>query len=543
MRKTGRCGSWCGAPALLLLLVLTAACEGDDAAGGGGGGTADLGFRPTPHGFSFENYGNEDGARNLTPAQVHHLFGDAACAWFDGDACALTPAARQWMEQNNAEMDGGHCEGMAVLSLFFYLGIEDPTEYGAGTAWELPDESDVQSAIAYWFVTQGTEPTVSAEIVGAPSEIVERLEASFADGGRSESYTLGLYDAAGGHAVTPYRVDRPDAETARIAIYDNNHPGRELYVDVDLVTDSWRYVARLNPDEPEEEWSGDAASETLTLTPTSARLEPQRCPFCGNLDEWETEGALTAVLPRQVWLEGPGRLLLEDDRGGRIGFDGDLFVETMEGARAVRLRYGFDVEPFYEVPGDRPLTVTLDGASLDQSGESEVSLIGPGYTMGVTDIALDPDQKDTVMFSADWKEITYVTDADETPILELGFSTTAADYAFFVVAAGDAEGQRVDLALDLEAQTLVVLFTAAEGATEYGIGMVRLDDRGEQFFLHVGGTLDDADDALVLLYGDWAGDGEPLLLGIDRGADGTIDEERELEDVGNDIDEFLGEEW
>lgn len=176
-----------------------------------------------------------------------------------------------------------HCEGMAVLSLLLYLGVEDPADYGAGSAWELPEEA-VQESVAYWFVTHSTEPTVSAEVFGAPSEIVARLEASFADGGQTDSYTLGLYDEVGGHAVTRYRVDRVGRDRARVAIYDDNYPGRELYVDLDLAAETWRYVARLNPDEPEEPWSGDAESQTLTLTPTSARLEPQVCPFCGNIE-------------------------------------------------------------------------------------------------------------------------------------------------------------------------------------------------------------------------------------------------------------------
>lgn len=60
------------------------------------GGTilADLGFRPDAHGFSFENYGNEEVPWNLAPDDMRALFGDAVCTSVIDGACNLTPPPR-----------------------------------------------------------------------------------------------------------------------------------------------------------------------------------------------------------------------------------------------------------------------------------------------------------------------------------------------------------------------------------------------------------------------------------------------------------------
>ena len=59
---------------------------------------ADLGFRPDKNDFSFENYGSENGAKNLTPVEVQRMFGDQVCALKKDAQCVLTPTGQQWME-------------------------------------------------------------------------------------------------------------------------------------------------------------------------------------------------------------------------------------------------------------------------------------------------------------------------------------------------------------------------------------------------------------------------------------------------------------
>jgi len=88
-------------------------------------------------------------------------------------------------------------------------------------------------------------------------------------------------DRSGGHAITPYAVTDQGDDIYWVFVYDNNWPGEERYIEVDLYAETWQYNAATNPDEPESLYEGDAETETLSLTPTSTRLEPQECDFCG----------------------------------------------------------------------------------------------------------------------------------------------------------------------------------------------------------------------------------------------------------------------
>ncbi len=136
---------------------------------------ADLGFRPQVNGFSFENYGKDKQVTNLTPAEVRRMFGDQVCANIKGDTCTLTPPAQQWMEQANGAMAGGHCEGFATLSLLFYSNKVDLTKFGADKVVDLKLDGNeaLQREIAYWFITQATQPAANAILRATPSEIVD----------------------------------------------------------------------------------------------------------------------------------------------------------------------------------------------------------------------------------------------------------------------------------------------------------------------------------------------------------------------------------
>src|SRR6476661_8357416 len=77
---------------------------------------ADTGFRPATDGFAFQNYTNASVQQNLTPVEMKRMFGEQVCA-DKNDPCTLTPPAQQVMDEVNKIMDGGHCEGMAALSI------------------------------------------------------------------------------------------------------------------------------------------------------------------------------------------------------------------------------------------------------------------------------------------------------------------------------------------------------------------------------------------------------------------------------------------
>jgi hypothetical protein len=180
---------------------------------------------------------------------MRRLFGDAVCAAPpDGDTCVLTPPAEKWMEQNNASMNGGHCEGFAVLSQMIYRGVVDPNQFGAARTADLQIQNNepLQRELAYWFSTQG--PIWGTQQLMAPKDAVTYLTSEYTKDPKN-LFRLGIMkeDQTGGHAITAYGIRDEGAGIYWIMVYDNNYPGQERHMVVDTNADTWEYEASINP--------------------------------------------------------------------------------------------------------------------------------------------------------------------------------------------------------------------------------------------------------------------------------------------------------
>jgi hypothetical protein len=371
--------------------LLSAACG---APAGGGYGTpavtvADLAFRPPRDGFGFRNYRNQPPVENLTPREIHRLFGDAACAAVSAGECRLTPAAALWMEHQNRSMAYGHCEGMVVLSLSLFTGRSSRAPFGGGAAtYDLRRSGPLEREIAYWFATQATEPTRGGERGLTPGEAIDLLVAGFR-ASPAEVYTMGVYErgAASGHAVTPYAVRDRGGGRFAIAVYDSNLPGVEEAVEIDRGAGTWSYrpaVAAEDGGKPRA-YGGDSATRNLTLTPLALRFAPQACPFCGT-----AQG-------RELLLPPAMDALVIDEHGRRLGTLGGERFDEIPGARASGGRGG---APVYRLPAGGALTIVLD-PHPGQGTPGDVLLVGPGQALRVAGGRLAPGRRAALHVAAD----------------------------------------------------------------------------------------------------------------------------------------------
>ncbi|HKP52674.1 MAG TPA: hypothetical protein VJ183_08470 [Chloroflexia bacterium] len=503
---------------------------------------ADLGFRPEVNGFKFENYGGTPPRTNLTAADLRRLFGDQVCANLEGENCTLTPPAQEWMDNTNNSMNGGHCEGMAALSLIFYNQKADPAQFGAAKVNDLniDDNEKLQREIAFYFSTQATDPTASNEIKGkTPTEILDILTPALKGGATAaETYTMGIYKPGfqGGHAITPYAVQDKGNGLFSVLVYDNNFPNTTRNVDIDRNTNKWSYSASTNPNEPESLYEGDAETKTLTITRTPPRLEKQVCPFCAQPESYAPGAKLLAQAAQynQVWLEGEANLLITDQDGKHTGYMDGKFVNEIPGVDFQPIRSGDlwkdSPEPVYILPSGIAFTITVDGSQLKEASVSSVAMIGPGYDLAVDEINLDPGQKDTITFSPDGNSISYKTDSTESPSIILGLEASGADYGFLVKGMEVESGGAVTINLDTDKGRLGLDTTGNKEASIYGMVVSRIDDKGEQLFGHNDIQLEPSDVA-YLEYGQWKGDGGEMALAIDTGGDGTIDDTVMLTDT------------
>lgn len=505
---------------------------------------ADLGFRPDVNGFQFENYGKSD-AQNLTPAEMQRIFGDTVCATKKDGQCILTPPAQQWMTQQNQNMDGGHCFGFSVASLRLFAGLDNPADYGGAQTIDLSLEGNeaLQRDIAYSFVFQGFNPVRRSVIGGTPNQILDKLiQVLKANPQTADTYTIGFFkaDGTGGHAVTPYAVEDRGNNVFAVMIYDNNYPRQTRAILFDRRANTWNYTTTTNPSEPTSEYQGSAQTKNLYLFPTKPGLQQQVCDFCANEAAGGSQGSRLAAAEvdyNEIYLDGDpilhGHLLITDEDGKRYGYtpEGE-FVTEIPGVESERVFSGLDddtPEPTYFVPTTLSFLLTIDGTPLEEPDLTDVTVIGPGYDLGVWDINLEPEQQDTLIIVSNGEGLSYHTDSNESPDIVLGLELAGADYMFDIKGVDVEGGGDINVGVDTKEGFLTIDTDGTETAGEYALYMIRIDDEGEEYYEHEGIVLEPTD-FMYIYYAEWTGQGAGLEVGIDRGSDGTIDEVLNLGD-------------
>ena len=478
---------------------------------------ADTSFRPKPHGFKFENWGGgENPQGDLTADDARCLFGDQVCARIKDGKCEPTPAAKTWIKAMNKSMAGGHCEGMAALSAAFFAGTENAQDYGAKTAFDLEtSNAPVMQAISTYFVTQGIEPVASKTAATRDltlKEIVDTLTSAMKT--PDEIYTLGIYGADGGHAITPYAVEDLGKGNYRIYVYDNNYPGAGNYVAIDLNADTWSYAgAALNPSEKASPWTGNSGS--MDLTRLDWRYEPLICPFCDNPKPVnQLQGCLAGKAPQTTPQKPPAKptqtptvedaILVYTD----ADCDGLLITDkkTSKQLRSVHNK----IES--QIPG--AFLMALRGtpgcfAKLPASGNYEFSLVGqpeqpkkpvditftrPGMVYDVSDITISEANQNTFQISEETfvytpaegskPTVTVALDNDEGKdemyvitdlTLRDGHSFTVGENkdGQFMLSSDDPEQEPFDME---------IITSDEEGDTEHDYEDVALPEDGEATF-------------------------------------------------------------
>lgn len=255
---------------------------------------ADSGMRPTTDGFSFENWGGPVAEDAVTLNTAAALYGaEAVCADEQVDACTPLPGAQQWVEEMNASMEGGRCEGMAVMSQRFAVGLNNPSEFqdGATVVADLQREtSNVGADISRWWVTQNLSTVAEFNYAAqqlTPTQIAQDMVMAIRD---QAGVTFGFYSNGQGHAITPIAIALRSDGVLEVLNYDNNYPGQITTVTIDPSTEIWSYdMAATNAGVDADIWSGTTGSMDYTLM--SSREEANPAPWSANDRSAATKGS------------------------------------------------------------------------------------------------------------------------------------------------------------------------------------------------------------------------------------------------------------
>ena len=396
---------------------------------------ADSGFRPKPGGFSFENWGGDQYPySDLTANDAVGLFGEKVCARWEGDICVPTPATKTWLAEMNQMMKGGHCEGMAALSAAFHIKEEKSSEYGGKQPFELtPKDRALMATISTYFATQALEPVQSKTALTREwplQKIVDVIVDALKAG--KDYPTLGIYGAAGGHAITPYLVEQRGPGDYRMYVYDNNYPGAEKWVDINVAKDRWVYAgAALNPKEDAAPWEGGAGAMDVTLL--STRYEPLACPFCGTHTppRAPAKPPTPAARPRGPSVQSDSYSIVTPNRcsqvqatrkkdkkqlsSGKDGVKREIPGATMSSLRGTRGCY-------VRLPANEQYSVSLvdDGRPVN-APTTDLFIFGSGSAYGVSNIALSSGTVQT--FSLGQSGFSYQAGGTQKPTLIVATDT------------------------------------------------------------------------------------------------------------------------
>ena len=401
------------------------------------------GFDPQFDGFAFRNYGFDARIVNLLPDDVQRLFGANVCIGNQTDPCILIPAAQVWMQEINRAMQTGHCEGMAVLSQYFYYGILSPHSFGAAQTSRLTliDNPALQREIAYWWATQATFPTRAHRTIIDAKALLATMAANLDANAQLDTlFTVGMYqrDFSRGHTVTPIGMHYIDATHAVIELYDNNIPNEVRAITVDVSTNSWSYTAP-SVDGTVVTYSGDATSKNLELTAAAPRMEQQFCHFCPSNPTVESVDDLTtfffsssATTPQRTPV--PLSVYFVDALKRRVGIVLGVVTNEIPGATISFLR-GADSAwspfgmPTIAVPPEVSGTINITGI---EGTPLNISSFGPGAVASVENLLVTTDSESTLLLDQASGQVAIANTVATQPNIVVGY--TSGDQNVTIVA-------------------------------------------------------------------------------------------------------------
>ena len=440
------------------------------------------------------------------------LFGaQQVCLRGRGADCQLDPAAEKWMEVTNEQMAGGHCMGFSVTALRFYSGNLSSSDYGADSTFDLEvaNNRQLESTIAAGWVYQFLPRVTDQELTGPPNAILQAIVDGLRKDGsnRSEAYsnggplyTIKIFNADGGHAITPYRGRRQGRREVRRPRLRQQLPGDHARR---RVRHEREHVELQRGDQTRPPRGAVFRRRRPSLQHAARRDASGRDdPAAVRLHELPERGrrigrsAGSATLYNQISLLGNpsnhAHLLIRDSQGRVTGLVKGKMVNQIPGVQVQQIasidNWASTPEPNYLIPNDmKAMTVFINGSDLKKPDTETLTLIGQGFYTEVSDLKMTPGQSDGVYFTGDGKGFVYRTAPghDQSPTVASAIAVGDNAYAFAAKAIGVKGGSQLTMYIDPKLNAFVLDTTGTtpvksqQGYAAYVLSVVKAAPNGE----------------------------------------------------------------
>ena len=341
----------------------------------------DTGFNPDPNGFKFGNTKPSRDDISAWQTSSWNIFREA----YGPNLVDNNYFATQYYNKKYIKtIDGGRCFGFSVASLNAHRdGVETyDLTLNEDAFWKSAPlfTPRVSSCLGYYQATQRYPPVVTARSTRIrPNEVYRSIRENmsgsnpmsdpfvidfwwwkypYTDADGDSQYDLGEADGNKimdifGHTVVPYRIEESaDQTSAKVYVYDSNHPGSDdIYFEFDLNANT---VTALRNETTGEFVAGECDNyHRINAYPIDAvKLS-------------ETEHIPTEIPPFET-ISPASHLLYTDASGNQLGFLNDVPVSEISGAYDVRITgqdENDDLSETYLIPTGMELKREIIGRS------------------------------------------------------------------------------------------------------------------------------------------------------------------------------------
>jgi hypothetical protein len=503
----------------------------------GGAQGWDRPFNVAIDGYGFENFGlpppngyDFPKPYDSTEDMIKYFGHDAVCnSNGNSESCTLTPQAKHFADiVLTPGGKGGHCFGMAVTSLRFFDGLDNLDEFSSSAEYTYDlkkTNSKVLENINYYFTEQLIAPisgliqyytTLSLReslSLLHNSFSSERVEGGFDKNNPFTLYNLGILNSEGGHAITPYAIEKQSSSIYHIKVYDNNWPGdTDRFVEITLNSDptkpdTWKY--NLGP----KYWAGQSIASQKNVWENSQPL------FLFPL-------ALSEISPLTPTFKSPqsggsetSLLSLGTDRDLKISFgeSSDVYTHTVLTGGIDNDGNIIELEDYFSLSQNQAHSITLDAVNFEETIPSSISKFGQGTNISLENILHDPKQMDTLKISKDGETYHYATADEENIDVRLSFEIEEEDFGIQLNTLSTGNG--ATLTIDVDKQNGTLVFGNSEG--EVNISELSITRASNDFYSSQTAQLTSLDGYSYgfLHFEDWKGHGTSLFLGLKNNLD------------------------